>query len=894
MDLFKELARRRIVLYFFGLRQQQVKGERTMIGRVLSYLHPNIERVFCFMIILVLLSSIAPPLSPCSKASTLEQSARSGKSTGGYEVNNDADRDAAKRDQPERSVLSLTDKERAWLDEHPLIRLGYDPDYLPLEFIDKNGKYAGMVADYLALIEQRLDFKFQIVPNIETWFQAISMAKGRQVDAIPLLTQSSERNKYLTFTRPYVNYLRVIITRDDHPFITGLSDLAGKRITALRNQYSMEVLKRDYPYIETVPAESILAALKAVASGTVDAFVNDSITSAYYIRKHSLSNLKYAAPTEFQSPGFSFAIRSDWPVLTTILDKAIATITEEEHLRISQKWVKLSYESKFDYTLLWQLLAAASLLLSTFFYWNRRLAKEVIRRKHAELITATQYRSLFNDALDMIHIVNPDGKIVDANPAELQTMGYGVEEYLGKHLLDIICPEYKEDTAHNLGRAFAGKVIKGYETALLTKNGEHVDIEINAVPQVEDGKVVSVRAISRNISERKKIEQEKKILKDKLLQAQKMEAIGTLAGGITHDFNNILTPILGYSEMALATIPSGSTAASQIQEVLKACNRAKDLVKQILTFCRQTDQNLKPLKIQFVIKEALKLLRASIPTTIEIRENIDPECDAVMGDPTQIHQIIMNLCTNAYHAMREKGGVLAISLSPIELDANTLKNKINIKAGLYVQLEVSDTGHGIDKTILEKIFEPYYTTKANGEGTGLGLSLAHGIVKNLNGEIIVYSEPQLGTTFRVYFPAITDEIEEQTVTDIKTGFPSGNERLLVVDDEEAIAALMQQVLGSLGYKVTAVTSSVEAFRILKAEPENFDLVITDMTMPHMTGQELAKEIFRIKPEMPIILCTGFSELITKEKARKIGISKFITKPISPKDLAKYVRDILDK
>ena len=866
-----------------------------MIGRVLAYLCPNIARSYRFLIILVLLSSIAPLPSLSSEASAPEQGAGIGKSTGGYEVNNKADRAAEKIDQqPERPVLLLTDKERAWLDEHPLIRLGYDPDYPPLEFIDKNGKYAGMGAEYLALIEQRLGIKFQIVPNIETWSQALSMAKGRQVDAIPLLTQSLERNEYLTFTHPYVNYLRVIITRDDHPFITGLSDLAGKQITALQNQYSMEVLKRDYPHIETLPAESIVAALKAVASGTVDAFVNDSITSAYYIRKHSLSNLKYAAPTEFQSPGFSFGIRSDWPLLVAILDKAVASITEEEHLLISQKWIRLSYEAKFDYGLFWQVLAVTSMLLAAVFYRNRRLAREVIRHKNAELITATRYRNLFNDALDMIYIVNQDGKIVDANPAELQTMGYGVEEYLGKHLLDTICPEYKEHVAHDLGRAFAGKVIRGYETARLTKNGEQVDVEVNVVPQVESGKVVSVLAIARNISERKRIEREKKMLEDKLLHVQKMEAIGTLAGGIAHDFNNILTPIFGYAEMALVTIPSGSAAALEIQEVLKAGNRAKDLVKQILTFSRQTDRDLKPMKIQFVIKEALKFLRASIPTTIEIRENIDPESDAVMADPTQIHQIIMNLCTNAYHAMREKGGVLAISLSPIELDADALKNKMDIKSGLYVQLEVSDTGHGIDETILERMFEPYYTTKANGEGTGLGLSLVHGIVKSLNGEITVYSEPQLGTTFRVYFPIIANETKEQTVTDIKASLPSGNERLLVADDEEVIVALMQQGLSSFGYKVTAVTSSVEALRIFKAEPDNFDLVITDMTMPHMTGQELAEEIVRIKPEMPIILCTGFSELITKEKARGIGISKFITKPISLKDLAQYVREILDK
>ncbi len=408
-----------------------------------------------------------------------------------------------------------------------------------------------------------------------------------------------------------------------------------------------------------------------------------------------------------------------------------------------------------------------------------------------------------------------------------------------------------------------------------------------------DGRLVRME-IATDITHRKEVETEMKALAGQLRQAQKMEAIGTLAGGIAHDFNNILTPILGYTEMALTSLPPESQEAAELKEVVKAANRAVDLVRQILTFGRQGDQQLKPLKVQLVIKEALKLLRASIPTTIEIKEQIDKECGAVLADPTQIHQVIMNLCTNASHAMREKGGVLRVVIRQVELGPQDIINKIAMQPGLYVLIEVSDTGHGMGKATLERIFDPYFTTKGKGEGTGLGLAVVHGIVKNLAGEITVYSELGRGTTFHVYLPLLKTEMREGTAEGQLPGpLPRGSERVLVVDDEEVVARMTQDMLGSLGYQTTGFTSSEEALAAFRVHPQVFDLLITDMTMPKITGAHLAQEVLAIRPEMPIIICTGFSELLSEEKAKALGIRKFVMKPVLLKEMARAVREVLD-
>jgi CheY-like chemotaxis protein len=376
-----------------------------------------------------------------------------------------------------------------------------------------------------------------------------------------------------------------------------------------------------------------------------------------------------------------------------------------------------------------------------------------------------------------------------------------------------------------------------------------------------------------------------------LIRAQKMEAIGTLAGGIAHDFNNILSAILGYSEMALLIAATDATLSDYIRQIHTAGERARDLVHQILTFSRETDDELKPAEISVIIKEALKLLGATLPSTITTEHDI-ATTSPVLANPTQIHQLLMNLCTNAAHAMEDKGGVLAVSLTDIELDAQALVGQTEMTAGNYVKLSVSDNGKGMSPDVLERIYDPFYTTKPTGKGTGLGLSTVHGIVKNHFGSIAVSSKPDAGTTFDIFLPIVDQEVVPEISGD--DSILNGTESILFVDDDKAIAGMSKIMLENLGYHVNSKTSSIDALVDFKRQPEKYDLVITDLTMPQMTGLELADEILSVRPDTPIILCTGLSARQTSSDSRREGIQAVLAKPILSRTMSGTIRSVMKK
>lgn len=514
--------------------------------------------------------------------------------------------------------------------------------------------------------------------------------------------------------------------------------------------------------------------------------------------------------------------------------------------------------------------------------WN------ILKRKQTELAVRRakeEWESTFDAIDEIVTIHDLEMRIVRANKAAGVLFNIQPTELIGKHCYAIFrnaaepcegCPEiyalrhkktYRGEIQHdNLGKIF----------------------EVSSSPILNaDNQLIGSVHIAKDITEQKKLEEQ-------LSQAQKMEAIGTLAGGIAHDFNNVLAPIIGYSDLALESVPPESTLASNLSQVIKAGNRAKDLVKQILSFSRQAVHERQPLEPHLIIKEALKLLRASLPTTIEIRQDLPDDSGTILADPTQLHQIVMNLCTNAYHAMRENGGVLAVKLSQVTLQENDSKVVGNeLKAGNYLKLEVSDTGHGMDQQTLERAFDPYFTTKAKGEGTGLGLAVVRGLVKSHEGHITVYSEPGEGTTFHIYFPKL--EKENIFAKEIWTApLPRGEEWIMVVDDEKPIAQMEEIMLESLGYKVSSYSSGEAALAAFRTHPDSFDLIVTDMTMPKITGLALTKEVLAVRSDIPVVMCTGFSELINEEKAKKAGISRFLMKPVTQTDLATAVREVLDE
>jgi signal transduction histidine kinase/ActR/RegA family two-component response regulator len=390
----------------------------------------------------------------------------------------------------------------------------------------------------------------------------------------------------------------------------------------------------------------------------------------------------------------------------------------------------------------------------------------------------------------------------------------------------------------------------------------------------------------QEMSERKRMEQE-------LIQAHKMEAIGTLAGGIAHDFNNILSAIISYAEIGLykQNIDDAKRKYS-FEQILQAGSRARDLVKQILTFSRQREQERVSVKTSVIIKEALKMLSATLPKNISIRQNITADSDMVLADPIQIHQILINLCTNAAHAMQEKGGVLEVSLHEVYIDPQTETKVSDLPAGEYLEISVSDTGTGIEASVIERIFDPYFTTKQPGKGTGMGLSVVHGIARSHGGTITVDGAVGKGTTFHVYLPKLEGELTSTTEKEIP--IPSGHESILFVDDEEALVDVGKEMMEEFGYKVVTCTDATEALKVFRAEPEKFDLVITDKSMPHMSGFELAEELFRIRSDTSVILLTGFSDTADMEKAKAEGFKDLVMKPLVMREMAETIRRVLDQ
>ena len=522
------------------------------------------------------------------------------------------------------------------------------------------------------------------------------------------------------------------------------------------------------------------------------------------------------------------------------------------------------------------------------------------RKRAAEAIERLRRRNelILNSVGEGILGLDLEGRLTFVNPAAVAMLGYESEELIGRkghglyhHTREDGNP-YTEDECPIHQAVAAGNLCPITEEVFWRKDGKSFPVRYSSAPIVENGRAVGTVVTFRDVTERKLVEEEKKNLESHLHQAQKLEAIGTLAGGIAHDFNNVLGIIMGYTEIVATSLDEKSTEKDNIREVLKATNRAKDLVRQILTFSHAEDGlERRPMDIRPIMKESLKFLRAALPATIEIRQRISNKGGMVLAHPTQIHQVLTNLCTNAAHAMEEEGGILEVSLVDVELTSQTVPSYSDMKPGWCVELTVSDTGKGMDSATLERIFDPYFTTKGVGKGTGLGLPIVHGIVKGYDGAITVNSKVGAGTTFRVYLPTIAKQAAATYEND--SPIPKGTESILFIDDELALAELWANSLKRLGYKVVTATGGPQALELFRERPLEFDLVITDQTMPKMTGIEIAEQMLRVRPDLRILLCTGLIERMIEERARRIGVRGLLRKPLELREAARTIREVLE-
>ena len=519
---------------------------------------------------------------------------------------------------------------------------------------------------------------------------------------------------------------------------------------------------------------------------------------------------------------------------------------------------------------------------------NASYSMRLVREHEALLESEKRYRALFEDSHVAMLIIDPDNeKIVDANSAAVRFYGWTREKLqtMKTHDINTLPSEELKKAAEMVVREERNTFLFKHRRA----DGSLCEVEVYSGP-IEVGGRTLLYSMVYDISRRITIEKEKKILQRKLLQAQKMEAFGQLAGGIAHDFNNILSAVIGFTELALLQVEKGGPLEDDLQEVYTAGKRAKELVRQILAFARQSGEEIEPVGVATIAREVLKLITSSTPSSVEIRQKLTSD-SLVRGNAIQIHQILMNLCTNAVYAM-EDGGVLEIEVKDVVTDGTSGISRSQPAPGRSVEIKISDTGCGIPEDIIDSIFEPYFTTKPLGEGTGMGLAMVHGIVESYGGKIEVESTPGRGTVFTVYLPVARED--PVSTPEVGRELPTGTERILLVDDEVSLAKLGGQLLEQLDYTVTVMTNSAETLKLFARKPDAFDLVISDVTMPILTGDKLAIELMKIRPDIPVILCTGYSRRVSDDLAQQIGIKAFSYKPIVIEDLARTVRKVLDE
>lgn len=763
-------------------------------------------------------------------------------------------------------------------------------EFSPICFLDQNDQPAGIYVDLINRIATEENWQIQYV--FSTWGQALENIQNGQLDLLVSVAKTPKRQTKLNFSQVAVLTLWGEVYTRANANIENILDLQGKHIAVMKGDITATNFKKtaqafavDCNFIEV---ETLSAILDHIETGRADAGVIPNLFGITHHDEHSLIK----TPIMFDPFSIYFATPkgNNSQLLNTI----------DDHLRRWKQQENSYYDDRLDFWLnakryttkqvsTWLIGIVLSLLILALLFavWVKVLRTQIISKTRALKKSKERYQAIFNSISDAIVIHDATtGDILDINETMLSMVGCTKEEALnGINILTQGEPPFSAAEAENYIKEAAQGEDQLFEWKIWRKNGSNFWCEVALKANIINDQKIII-AVARNIEDRKQNE-------DQLLHAHRMEAIGSLAGGIAHDFNNILTGIFGYTELAKFNQGKPEKLDEYLGEILTSAQRAKKLINQIQTFSKKHQIQKQPLQLSTVTAEVLKLLSSSIPSTTHVVSELQSN-RLVHADPTQIHQVILNLCTNSSHAMEEKVGTLTVTIQDTTFQRAKIIGKHFLDAGDYVKLSITDTGHGIDPQIIKRIFDPYFTTKKQGKGTGLGLAMVQGIIESHSGGIEVQSSPDHGTSFQIYLPALQsqDSTSDQSIGTDKP-LEGGNETILMVDDEEPIIKSISAILKEFGYTVHTFLDPTIALQTFTKNPDRYDLVLTDMTMPEITGAELAQHMLAQRANIPIIIATGNTEIISKENIVKHGIKAFCAKPISLPTLLKTVRQAMD-
>ena len=765
------------------------------------------------------------------------------------------------------------------------IRVGAENNEPPLSFVDKQGQPAGFAVDLLRAMEADGRLRFEIVPN--SWKYISQEFEAGRLDVLANVTIDDERRRTMEFSIGHAHLHAISFTRPDRPAINRTSQFAGKTIGMITGTIAYNAAMQNGYWGARVRLYTTWPqVLMAVKSGGCDFGVATNPLRSSQIDEMGLHK-EFVDDLVFH---FHMAVQRGDATTLEAINEELGNLKENGTFdRLYAKWIgpiephPIRFADLRPYFLP---TGAVLLLLVCLLAWQEKVKNRFARQAAALKDSEERYRHLFEAEADAIIVVNFDSKqLVDANGAAINLYGYSHDEFLRLSPMELSGEPDKTERS-----------IASQETVIplrwhRKKDGTALPVEIHTSYFSMQGQKFIVAAI-RDLTESKRAEEERKSFQRKAEDSQRLESLGVLAGGIAHDFNNILSGIYGFTSLAQQSASGNDELLGYLNEITLGARRAADLVKQILAFSRSDDAIIRRVQMRQVVSEAVRFLRATVPSTIVIETDLAENLPEVDGDPTQLHQIVMNLGTNSWHAMQDSGGRLTFRLETCVVDGSFAPVLPEVKPGLYVRLTVSDTGCGMDSETQSRAFQPFFTTKAVGDGTGLGLSVVHGVVRSHHGAIRLTSQVDVGTTFEIYLPAAsTDSPPAEAVESSPVPLGRG-ERILVVDDEDSILRFVKLSLSRLGHKVVTQSRAREALALLESEPQGFQLVITDQTMPELTGLELAMRLRALRSDLPVILSTGYGLDITQERIKAAGIREVLKKPYTAEMLAATVHRLL--